>query len=335
MPVVALLGDVFVDLLLPVPGLPQSGGEAVGCGGSLALGGSAVHTARWLAAWGLEVRVVGCVGRDPLGEFAVQEMARSGVPTGWLQRTEDLLTGVCCVMGEPSGERTMLAYRGANTRLSGADIPGGWLQDVDWLHISGYTLLESAPREAAFWAAARAREAGPPVSLDPGMAVVHQGRARPLVEELGWVDVILPNLEEAQALTGHVEPEQALTALAPLAGTVLLKGGASGSYVQRRDGVMRLPALPVAPQDTTGAGDAFNAGAIVAALSGEDEAAQGGLGNLLGALAGRGGPAAPPGGRSAARGLLDRLAQRRVLPEELKWLSGLVERCGQGGAFDS
>jgi len=330
MPSVALLGDVLLDLALPVHELPRSGEEAVGCGGSLALGGSAVHTARWLTSWGVEARLVGCVGNDPLGEFAAGALERAGVTTEWLQVAEEELTGLCCVLVEPSGERTMFAHRGANARLAGEAITEGWLEGVGWLHISGYALLEPKPRMAALEAAATARAMRIPISFDPGMAVVRHGCGETWME-LGWVDVLLPNWEEARAMTGSSKHSEALAGLLEKARSVLLKCGENGCWVGSPRGCWKLPALSVEVRDTTGAGDAFNAGAICARLWGEPEPLQGAMGNTLGALCTQGGTETAPAGPAVALDFLDGQLRRNGLPEPYRRLEDVLRR-RQGGA---
>lgn len=332
MPAVAVLGDVLVDLVLPVSRLPQSGEEAVGRQGSLMLGGSAVHTARALAAWGTEVRLVGCVGRDPLGNFACEAIRRAGLSPRWLQRSDAWLTGVWCVLVEPTGDRTMLAYRGANAGLKAWAIADDWLKDVAWLHVSGYAMLEAAPRQAALWAVDAARRDGLPVSFDPGMAVVHHGRSE-MLSDVGWLDVLLPNAAEANALSGRANPKEALEALEYRAGHVFVKRGEEGCLLRADQEILELPPLPVEVTDTTGAGDAFDAGVILAALWGADERVQGALGNVMGALAAQAGPAALPLGPQEAVGMLSWLEGRGKLDPAFGEVQRLLKRW-QGAAYD-
>lgn len=300
----ALLGDVNLDLMLPVSRIPSSGEETASRGGALVLGGSVVHTARWLSALGVEVRLVGCVGRDLLGEHVMGALRCAGISTDWLQQVTGTLTGVCCVMVESDGQRTMLGLRGANACLARERVDDGWLRGVDWLHLSGYAFLESEPRRAALWALAQAREAGVPASLDPGMVVPRHGQTD-LMDLVGTVDLLLPNVEEAEGLTGEAEPERAGVALAPHAGTVLVKCGKHGCVAVGEGGAVSVPAPRVVVSDSTGAGDAFDAGAIAARLRGCGRHVQGLVGNLLGALAARDGPRAPALGAAAAQMLLE------------------------------
>jgi sugar/nucleoside kinase (ribokinase family) len=120
----------------------------------------------------VETRLFAALGADFLGERAQYELQKHGVPTAFLQVVPKG-TGICCALVEENGERTLLTYRGANSLL-GPELPPGWLEGADWLHISGYALLEPSSRAAVFSAVEEARARKIPVSLDPGMVFVHQ-----------------------------------------------------------------------------------------------------------------------------------------------------------------
>jgi sugar/nucleoside kinase (ribokinase family) len=81
------------------------------------------------------------------------------------------------------------------------------------------------------------------------------------------VDVFLPSLNEAQALTGATSAEDCLEGLfARCPSCVIVKMGEGGSLARTADGVFWQPAFPVSPVDTTGAGDSFNAGVVFGLL---------------------------------------------------------------------
>ncbi len=282
---VAILGDLNWDLVLGVEELPARGQEVLAQQGSFRLGGSAANTARWLARLGFEVRLLAAVGQDALGELALRELAQDGVSPHFVQRRPGN-TGLCLALVDTSGERTLITWRGANARLA-LPLPEDWLEGAEWLHLSGYALLEPSSRQTAVEALLRARESGLPVSLDPGMVAVH-GHGSGL-RALGKVDVFLPNREEALALVGGLSPAE-LPQLREFGRRGFLKLGPEGSWAWEGEREARIPAVPVEVQDPVGAGDAFNAGVIAASLLGGDLLAQAGLGNALGALAASGTP---------------------------------------------
>ena len=302
-----MLGDVNVDVTLPVPRFPLPGTEELSERLHLSLGGSVVHTARWLKVFGVEVRLAGCVGSDPWGDWALEKLKRAGIGTRFIQRTA-ATTGIVFLIVEPSGERTMLGARGANAELSAEAIPEGWLAGVDWLHLSGYAWLRDPQRSAAEWALAEARRRRIPVSLDVGLGAVLASEEA-IRDLLPRVDLLLPSWEEARRLSGQEDPVKALQALsAAVSGWALIKLGGEGCLVQEEGGPVRVPPFPVAARDTTGAGDAFDAGAILGALQGWKPLLQGLFGNLLGTLSVGSDPGDPWPTRDEALKLLERAA---------------------------
>lgn len=315
---VALLGDVNVDLLLFVDGLPERGGEVLGKGLIPTLGGSAARTACWLSALGVEARLAACLGSDPWGDWAIHRLEEVGVRTDWLQRDHTAATGAFLIAVEPDGERTMLGARGANAELRWQGLREGWLEGVGWLHLSGYAWLTRPQLTAAEQALQLAVQGGIPISLDPGLAAAERAREA-LLKALPQIDVLLVNSQEAKALTGRAAPEGGLKELQSLvAGSVYLKLGKEGCWVAIPEGELRLPPLPITALDTTGAGDAFAAGVILGELTGLDIPSRAALGNLLGALASRG-PSTPAPSLEEALSLLERMnvPQRGRLAEVL------------------
>jgi len=170
------------------------------------------------------------------------------------------------------------------------------------------------------------------VSLDVGLGAACLKGAT-LRSLLPRVDLLLPSREEARRLSGRNAPAKALQELSALVpGLVLIKLGGEGCLVPGERGPVHLPPFPVAARDTTGAGDAFDAGAIIGALQDWSPALQGLLGNLLGALSAGGGPADPWPTEKEALRLIDRLAERAPpWQANLEMLKEFVQSHWEGG----
>ena len=77
---------------------------------------------------------------------------------------------------------------------------------------------------------------------------------------LPWIDYFLPSEEDALAMTGTDTPEAAAEVyLQNGASSVVIKCAAKGAYYRSAEESGWVPALPVVPVDTTGAGDCFAA----------------------------------------------------------------------------
>src|SRR4030067_1432693 len=97
-------------------------------------------------------------------------------------------------------------------------------------------------------------------------------------------DIFLPNAQEARRLTGETDLVQAIRRLGDLCPLVVIKDGCNGSLAYTNNAHTRVPAIPVAPVDTTGAGDNFNAGFLRAWLDGQTIETCLRWGNITGAL---------------------------------------------------
>jgi sugar/nucleoside kinase (ribokinase family) len=244
-------------------------------------GGSAANVARWLARLGARAQLVCAIGRDGAGRSLVAQLQRDGV-TVRAMRITGHRTGRIGVLVAPSGERSFVADRRAATRMEAKDLKPEWFDDLDLIHLPAYSLLVEPLGTAGVKAVelGRARAArGVRVSVDlasVGPLLAHGRReARELIARVR-PDVIFATEPEAEALLGRHAPEGLLAD----ARVAVIKRGARGARVFARDdrdatgeAPLRFDIATSAVQalDTTGAGDAFDAGFIagwLAALGG-------------------------------------------------------------------
>ncbi|MGW8696739.1 carbohydrate kinase family protein [Streptomyces eurythermus] len=272
-----VVGDVVTDVVARHRG-PLAAGTDTAAAIRTLPGGAGANVACWAAYTGAaDVRLLGRVGADAVA-WHERELVAAGVrPRLVVDPQAATGTVICLVDTGAAAERTFLTDSGASLRLGPADWSDALLDGVDRLHLSGYLLFTESSRALAGTALAAARARGVPVSLDPASAgfLAELGVDRFLAFAQG-LDVLLPSRDEACLLTGLPDPADAAAELSRLVPLVVVKAGADGALVARRGAVpTRVPALPVAPRDTTGAGDAFT-GAFLAALlagAGPEEAA--------------------------------------------------------------
>jgi sugar/nucleoside kinase (ribokinase family) len=252
-PRVVVVGDVAVDVLVE-PTAAAVHGADVPARVRTSPGGAGANTAVWLAHLGADVVLAARVGADDAGRAAAAHLAGAGVrPVLVVDRECPTCTVVVLLEG---GERTMLSDRGAAARLTPADLPA--FDGADHVHVSGYVLLDASSRAAGLAALAAARAAGLTTSVDP--------QAAPALGPAftGWVrgvDLLLPNADELAALGG---PD----ALRDVVGAVAVTDGPRGASWIDGAGRWAAPAPEVTVVDPTGAGDAFDAGLLVAWLGG-------------------------------------------------------------------
>ncbi len=269
---VVVIGDVMTDVVARVDD-PLALGSDTAAHVRTRQGGAGANVAHWLAALGCPVRFVGRVGDDPFGREAVEVLRAAGVqPVVGVDPS--LATGTVVVLVGADGERTMLPDAGANSALSPTDLPSLDTGTTTRLHVSGYTLLNPGSREAGEAALAAARAGGVPRSVDVASAAPLEALGgKEFLRITDGVELVFCTLDEAEVLVGTRDPDTAVARLTGTYGEVVLKTGALGARWAREgaDTVLVPACAPSGPVvDTTGAGDAFAAAYLAAAVSDED-----------------------------------------------------------------
>jgi sugar/nucleoside kinase (ribokinase family) len=266
--VLCCLGDLCEDVVIWPTG-PLAHGSDTTATIVRRRGGSAANVAVFAAAVGCRSRFLGCVGDDPIGHQLMGQLRQHGVE---VDVQTGLRTGSIVVLVGVDGERTMITDKGCSTELN--SIPPAWLEGCTWLHVPFYSFeiepLAQAARSAARWA----RQRGIPVSVDASSAALlaAYGVDR-VVAEVGLVDVLFANADEAEVLAGRW----------PATVTVVKRGAAPAQVIDSEGTTEVAVPTEVVVRDTTGAGDAFAAGFIAARLEGADPVAAARAGHRLAA----------------------------------------------------
>ncbi|CAN5180091.1 PfkB family carbohydrate kinase [soil metagenome] len=256
---VVMVGDIFDDIIVK-PQSPIRPDTDTLAHIERRLGGSAANTAAWLGFLGTLVDFVGRTNMTDTGRHS-KALRESGV-TPHLLGESILPTGTIVVIVGVDGTRTMLTERGANAYTSPEDVTDDLLSVASHLHFTGYTVFSGQPHEGFAALITRAHTNGVTVSVDPGSAgFLSDHGAAAFLEAVGGADILLPNLDEAVVLTGLTEPAALVDALTAHFAVVALTLGGAGALIATGSGLrLRIDGVPAEPKDTTGAGDAFDAG---------------------------------------------------------------------------
>lgn len=255
---VLCVGRLYCDLIFTgLESLPTAGEERFAAGLSLHAGGGAYITSAWLVSLGRNASLMATLPVEPFASLVKTELLNSGVDDSLCDKADSLSDPQITVAMAQGGDRAFL------TRRAGSALPErnftealGVLPGLCHVHIGELTTAIEFPHIIKI-----AREAGMTVSLDCGWDELAM-RNKAVADIVQSVDVFLPNRAEVASLKEH--------------GTCLnghplcvVKEGAQGASIRGDAGRLRSPACKVEVLDTTGAGDAFNAGFLHSWLLGE------------------------------------------------------------------
>ncbi len=283
---VVVFGDLNIDLLLRVDFIPTADIAVAAKELRIDHGGVAGNLSVALSRLGIKARVIGAVGRDVFGSEIISRLKADGVDTRYVKIIEKVPTGIMVVLIVPSGMRTIIGFRGANAYVSLGDEELRYaLQEAIHVHISGYTGLNADNGGFMLKLARVSKDLGMSVSIDLEGIAIHR---KDLVDKLrGFVDYVMLNGDELKYLSGCEEIEEGLNKLDSILKpkVIFLKLGPRGSVVFYRSKTTKVDPFKVKAIDSTGAGDAFNAGVIYGLLRGLDPIDAARIGNAMGAYA--------------------------------------------------
>ena len=220
---------------------------------------------------------MGQIGSDIFSQFIGNWLTQEQIDDSWLTYTDQPMQRVTVALSYPA-DRAFITY---------VDPPVDLLDDVrqavdaeECAHLH-FTGLNVDPRVPDLLRACR--QHGITVTMD----CQHRDETldSPRVREiLTLLDIFMPNAGEAMRLTETSTIEDAAQTLMKLVPLLVIKDGAHGAQAWDRDQHVYAPALKVEVVDTTGAGDAFNAGFLTAYRAGEDLGTCLRWGNISGGL---------------------------------------------------
>ena len=272
---IAVAGSVLVDKINEISAYPQAGELTQIRSIQNAVGGCVPNVALDLKKIvpELEISAIGKIGKDPEGAFVTDILEDSGVSTAGLKVMDREKTSFTEVMSIPGGQRTFFVYAGASADFGVADMDFDRI-DAKILHLGYFLLLQKVDDGDGLKILKKAQEAGMETSID--LVSENSDRYKLVLPCLPYTDYLIVNELEAGRLAGLEPAPENLEKIAlrlkelgvrkkviihmPERSVCLSEQGFSslGSYILP-DGYI---------QGTTGAGDAFCAGALIGIYNG-------------------------------------------------------------------
>jgi ribokinase len=253
-PRIAVVGSANTDLITFADTFPRPGETLFGQNFDLGFGGKGANQAVAARLCGAEVLVVAKVGKDLFGEATVRNFNSFGVDTTHVKIVDDAPTGVAPIFVEPGGQNRIIVVKGANDRLTPADVDAA---AAELSRVQTIILQFEIPLTTIYHTVRFARAHHIRCIVNPAPAVPAN------LADLTGADYFIPNETEAELITGL--PVQTIEDAAACASALLGKGfrrvlitlGARGSLLADGSGYVHIEPFAVTAIDTTGAGDAF------------------------------------------------------------------------------
>ncbi|UOR11421.1 ribokinase [Halobacillus amylolyticus] len=255
-PNIVVVGSLNMDIVIEADRAPLEGETIMGNHSSFIPGGKGANQAVALAKLGAQTTLLGTIGDDPFGTSLLRSLKDSGVETGKVKEVDNNPTGIASIL-LAEGDNRIVVVPGANDDCLPDDIK----EHEELIEKADLVLLQlEIPLATVTTAAKIAKKHGKTVILNPAPA-------RSLPEKLLQnVDYITPNQSELGILSKmdqdrfDLQKAMEIVQESGVDHVITTLGSEGAVYKSQESAVKTTPAHQVPVVDTTGAGDAFNAG---------------------------------------------------------------------------
>ena len=241
-------------------------------------GGSAANTIIGLSRLGLETGFLGKIGQDREGKMLLQNMQQEGIDTSCIMISRDGRSGTVQGFVDSKGERALYVDPGVNDEILPLDIEKQYKWNPKLIHLSSFVGKSIEAQKALL----NMIDELVKVSLDPGMIYAEKGPK--VIEDILYrTNILLLNQGELKRLVPDAKNLRERVDLLKEYGMdiIVVKKGSHGCEVFHGSENYEADAIKVECCDTTGAGDAFNAGFIYGYLKDKTLKESAILGNFL------------------------------------------------------
>jgi hypothetical protein len=265
-----IVGLYVLDILgRPVSEIPKGGDLAYIDELRLTVAGTAGGTIIDCAKLGLSTLAVGAVGDDEKADFVISVLEKFGADTAGFERIKGVPTSSTILNIRPNGERPALHLRGACDYFMPPNKEKLNIFDCKVFHLGGTGLLKKLDGSASVELLKDAKENECITTWDLiGATESTIDIVKPL---LPHIDYFMPSIEEASIMCGLDDPKDIAKYYLDngVTNCVLTMGG-EGSLFVNKDETVKTPAFDINVVDTTGCGDAFDAGMITSLINNFD-----------------------------------------------------------------
>jgi sugar/nucleoside kinase (ribokinase family) len=241
------------------------GREVVGSNHTIVPSGQAGYLCFALSKFELGTSVIGNVGNDYYGHMILERLKESKIDIRGVEIVENGQTCICIAICRYDGERAFVSNYASLSDFNSSIIYKHWelIESSAITCFVGTATFENFPLDQIKAIAGRVKSTKKSSVLDTGWYSNNfdEKTKNGIKNLLKEISIFLPNMDEAKAITGYDNPEDASLELQSYGvDIVVIKNGSKGSLVRSNNKMIHLPAISTKSLDSVGAGDVYNAG---------------------------------------------------------------------------
>ncbi len=239
-------------------------------------GGSAANTVVGLARLEMNTGFVGKVANDREGQLLLENFRKENVDIKGIVLAKSGQSGVVMGFVDRQGERALYVASGVNDTIEQREVDSNYVGQTKFLHLTSFVGKKSFESQKEL---IKQLPSHTKVSLDPGMLYAEKGLSE-LRQFTQRAFVMFPNEIELRLLTGEEYEDGAKSLVDEGVKIVAVKLGKKGCFITNGKKSHLVKPFKVNALDTTGAGDAWNAGFLYGLLKNKNLKECGRLGNF-------------------------------------------------------
>lgn len=244
------------------------------------LGGAELNVMIGASRLGHSTEYISQVGADPLGQFAVNEIAKHHVGNHYISTDENNWTAFQLKELVDKGDPATYNFRrgSAAAHFDKSNIDHINFDGVKIAHLSGiFPAISAQAREAFRYFAEQLISRGIRTTFDPNLRPALWESKDVMIKTINdlarYGEIVLPGINEGEILMGSRDPEKIADFYlenSDRTQTAVVKLGPAGAYVKNKSGdSYTVPGFKVQQVvDTVGAGDGFALGLITGLIEG-------------------------------------------------------------------
>ncbi len=241
-------------------------------------GGGAFNTLRALSLFHIHCEYLGAAGKD-IKKFGKEK--RNNEYFNPLLVFSEKETGKCFYLKSPDNKLTVIAAPGAAMSLSEKDIDLPLMEDSEIIYIEGFIFNNKKLKSLSFLKAVKPKR----IYIDCGNPFIVTRYRKDIIDLSGKHTTVIMGTEGEIIAFSNSSITDSIRLLKKYCRAIIIKQGKNGaSFYSRNTGLLQVPPFYSVHENTTGCGDLFAAGYMVAAKNGLSMYNRVATGNLCGSL---------------------------------------------------